>query len=139
MTRLENPPLTFAPSEVGTRKTLSIPSIPALGSPGGRRTLRFIAAEYAWDDLLEVDIDGKPLGKGSPRFEVDPNVWGALTGRAVKPEDGQAVEWPYYTIDFNIPRCDSYHELGIRLVKRSKVLSDIQIHNVEVVISGSSG
>jgi hypothetical protein len=139
MTQLERPQLTFAHTEVGTRKTLSIPSIPALSEREGRRTLRLIASEYAWDDSLEVDIDGKPLGKSSSQFEVDPNVWGAITGKVVKPEEGIAVEWPYYTVSFNIPQCDSYRELGIRLVQRSNVLSDIQIHNIEIVISRNSG
>ena len=66
--RLENPQAAFAPWEVGVCKTIAIPEFRPERS-WSRRTLRFIADETAWDDVLEVDIDGNRLGQGSMRFE----------------------------------------------------------------------
>src|SRR5262249_15907928 len=107
--------------------------------PGGKRTLRFIADEIAWDDLLEVDIDGNPLGQGSMQFEVESNVRAAISGEPVRFEDAEHVEWPSYRCEFEIPRYNSYGEVGIRLVKGCNVRSDIKIRDIEIVISGGKG
>jgi hypothetical protein len=139
ITRLENPQLSFAPSDLGVRKTVSIPRVRALSAPGGKRTLRFIADEIAWDDLLEVDIDGNRLKQDSMRFEVEGTILGAISGKPIPYEEREVMQWPCYRYEFEIPRQQSYGVVGIRLVKRCNVRSDIKIRDIEIVISGNNG
>lgn len=57
--------LRFKKAELETRKSLRLPArIAALGDPNcrSRARLRFTAVELDREDLLSVDVDGRPLG-----------------------------------------------------------------------------
>lgn len=133
-TRLERPRLSFAATEVGVRKIHSLPRIPALGVPGSQRRLRFKAQESAWDDVLEVDIDGKPLVLRQREFDMNSNVRAAISGKPHQPIELEKHVWPSYAFEFEVPALATYKEMGVRLVKRGNVRSEIKIQDVEIVI-----
>jgi hypothetical protein len=127
--------LSLGKKEMGVRKALVIPrcAAAALRESRGGAQLRFQAEEWAWDDVMEVDVDGKVLPQVKARYNAE--VWERfLTVHPAVLKEGNFATWPAYAFECSLPPLDTCKEVGLRLVKRSDIARDVQIKEVEVVV-----
>jgi hypothetical protein len=118
--------LSFQKGEVGRRKVIGSPRIEALKTEKTQAKLRFKVKEWAWDDVLEVDLNGKVLsGLQSEYFEPSRRGF-------------DSDLWPSYAFQVPLPPGSSTGELGFRLVRRSNIATDVEIKEPEIVLAGSA-
>ncbi len=131
--------LSFSRAEVGVRKTLYFPPMVevAMRDPGARGSIRFMAEELAWDDDLEVDVDQTVLPGLKKELDVPRHFRDMIAGVSTHPRGEDSSLWPAYRVELPLPRLDRYRELGIRLIKRSKVATDVELKELEVMINAS--
>jgi hypothetical protein len=127
--------LSLGKKEVGVRKTLGIPrcAAAALRESRGGAQLRFQAEEWAWDDVMEVDVDGKVLPQVNIQF-MDRQLAGMITGHLPRPQEGDSASFLAYAFECYLPPLDTCKEVGLRLVKRADIARDVQVKEIKVVV-----
>jgi hypothetical protein len=136
--------LSFRKHELGVRKSIPFPPIAALAERSTPGVLRLEAQQLAWDDQLEIDVDGRVLSGAVARYDGDPKIQSLIRGQKAEPDcNSEALlpetSWPpLYTIEVGLPPSNSYSELGLRLIRRADIWKDIQIKRAELVLPASA-